>query len=555
MCALALTAASALAIETAGAQTPASAPVPEISYRLDSNVTPERYEIDITSDVAAMRFSGSEQIRVRLAHSTRAITLNAAELTIASASSDGAPARVALDDKTERLTLSFARPLAAGEHRLALTYAGKINTLPRGLFAVSYDDQGAKKTALATQLESIDARRLFPGWDEPDHKAVFALSMVTSKGELAVSNMPVVSTRPAGAGLQRVSFADTPRMSPYLVFLGAGDFVRVTRKAGPVEIGVVTTRAAAANADFTLAAASELLPYYGRYFGTPYPLPKLDFFLMPGSGQPVGMENWGAVFGYEGGFIVNPRTTTEGGRAFVYLVIAHEMAHQWFGDLVTFKWWDDTWLNEGFASWLQVKASRHFHPEWFPALQAQSARDGAMGLDAGKSSHPVITPVDDPAKMDLIFDQITYDKGQGVISMLEVWIGEEPFRRAISTYVRSNAYGAATTGDLWRVLQQANPRAQHVAEAFTTRPGVPLLKVSAGACIDGRRVVRLDSDAPDGGRDRGRPTLADSAPTRRGRIADASSADRRGADLRCDHGGLRARRRQCRPGRLSAHGL
>ncbi|HEY3815231.1 MAG TPA: M1 family metallopeptidase [Caulobacteraceae bacterium] len=469
---------------------PLAAPKPA-AYRLDSNATPEHYRIDITPDVAAMRFSGSEQIRVRLKHATRTVTMNAAELSISAAAADGARAQVALDDKSERLTLTFAHLLAAGEHRLTLAYGGKINTLPRGLFAVSYDDHGVKKTALGTQLESIDARRLFPGWDEPDHKAVFALSMVTPKGELAVSNMRVVSTRSAGAGRQRVTFAQTPRMSPYLVFLGAGDFVRVTRKAGPVEIGVVTTRDAAKNADFTLAAASELIPYYGRYFGAPYPLRKLDFFLMPGSGQPVGMENWGAVFGYENGFIVNPKTTTEGGRAFVYLVIAHELAHQWFGDLVTLKWWDDTWLNEGFASWLQVKVSTHFHPEWYPGLQAQGSRDGAMQVDAGNATHPVITPVDDPSKMDQIFDQITYDKGQGVISMLEAWLGEEPFRRAISTYVRANAYGSATTPDLWRTLRQADPRAQQVAEAFTTRPGVPLLTASIGPCVNNQRAVHL----------------------------------------------------------------
>jgi aminopeptidase N len=459
--------------------------------RLDPNAIPERYELTLTPDLAAMRFSGSETVRVRLKAPSRTLTLNAADLDIASASVDGQVAKVTLDAKAERLSLELTRPLAAGAHALSISYAGKINQTPRGMFAVKYEEAGQPRIALATQLEAIDARRVLPCWDEPDHKAVFAVSVIVPKGQIAVSNMPAAKIAAEGGDRQRFDFAPTPAMSPYLLFVGAGEFVRVSKRVGGVEIGVVTSPTVATKADFTIDNAGRLLDFYGRYFDRPFPLPKLDFFLMPGSGRPVGMENWGAVFGYEGGFIIDPKQATTGARSFVYLVIAHELAHQWFGDLVTMKWWDDTWLNESFASWLQVKASDHFHPEWTPWLAAQQSRDGAMDLDASTKSHPVITPVDDPARMDEFFDQITYDKGQGVVSMLQAWLGDDRFRRAVADYIHADANGSASSADLWLRLKAADPRAETVARAFTERAGAPLLSVSVEPCRDGVRRVRL----------------------------------------------------------------
>ena len=231
---------------------------------------------------------------------------------------------------------------------------------------------------LLTQFEAASARQFIPCWDEPARKATFSMSAAISKEDIAISNMPINSTSPLENGLQCVRFQRSPKMSSYLLFLGIGNFERTEASAGATKIAVVARKGSAQKGKFALESAVRLLAYYNDYFGVPYPLPKLDLIAAPGSGGFSAMENWGAILYFENSLLVDPRLSTESDRQRVFVVVAHEMAHQWFGNLVTMKWWDNLWLNEGFASWMENKATHQFHPEWMMWLQSETDRQRAM---------------------------------------------------------------------------------------------------------------------------------------------------------------------------------
>jgi aminopeptidase N len=359
--------------------------------------------------------------------------LNAADLIIRKATLSGrtAPLAFTADKKTE--TIAFRTgPLKPGRYTLTIDYSGKIFTQASGLFALDYDTAATpgaasvKKRALFTQFENSDARRFAPMWDEPGVKSVFSLTVETADDWMAVSNMPAAKTEPLGGGRKAVTFQDSPKMSSYLVFLGLGDFERIHQQVGPTDVGVVVRRGDGAKAQFALDAAVKLLGYYNDYFDEPYPLPKLDMVAGPGRSQFFGaMENWGAIFYFDYELLLDPKISSEADRQNVFVVVAHEMAHQWFGDLVTMAWWDDLWLNEGFASWMENKATDHFHPEWKIWLQTLDGQQGAMRTDARAGTHPVITPIPDVFAAANAFDGITYQKGQAVIRMLEAYAGED----------------------------------------------------------------------------------------------------------------------------------
>ena len=416
---------------------------------------------------------------------TSTLKLNAADLEFTRVSVSGvkATAAVAYDKTQETATLRFRAPIPAGHHELRIRYQGKIYTSPAGLFSLEYDTAAGKKRALFTQFENSDARRFMPCWDEPDRKATFTLTATVPEADLAVSNMPVTASKSLQHGLQQVTFAPTPRMSSYLLFFATGDLQRITRNVEGVEVGVVFRRGDRTKAQFALDAASRLLPYYNDYFGVRYPLPKLDLVAAPGTSSYFSaMENWGAMFYFDSVLLIDDRLATETDRLNVFVTIAHEMAHQWFGDLVTMQWWDDLWLNEGFASWMENKATDHFHPEWNLWLVALTERDDAMHRDARGGTHPVIQPIEDVLQADQAFDTITYSKGMAVIRMLENYVGEQAFRDGVRRYIKSHAYGNAVTDDLWAALTQASalPVAK-VAREFTLQAGVPLIKVTRNA--------------------------------------------------------------------------
>jgi aminopeptidase N len=491
-------AVSLAACATTGASPPRAAAAvagTQVPTQLPRNVRPLHYSISIAPDAPNLRFTGSTLIDVQVLEPTDTIILNAVDLDFASVSVDGgARARVSTDADAQTATFHFPAPLAAGRHRLAIDYSGKINTQAVGLFALDYQSDQGSKRALFTQFEASDARRMFPGWDEPAFRTAYDLRVAVPAGQQSVGNMPEAGRemRPDGSAI--VTFRTTPAMSSYLVFLAVGEFDRITAVApGGTEVGVVTRRGAGEQGRWALESQRQILPWYNAYFGTPFPLPKLDNVAGPGSSQFFGaMENWGAIFSFENILLVDPAITTEARRQAIFSVDAHEMAHQWFGDLVTMAWWDDIWLNEGFASWMASKSTAAIHPEWGTALDRVNDREAAITLDSLRTTHPVVQHITTPDQMSQAFDAITYQKGEAVITMLEDYVGATAWRDGVRAYIRAHRLGNTQSDDLWRSVEAAARRPiTAIAHDFTLQPGVPLIRVEGGDCAGGRTQVSL----------------------------------------------------------------
>ncbi|HEX7687589.1 MAG TPA: M1 family aminopeptidase, partial [Burkholderiaceae bacterium] len=462
---------------------------------LPDDVRPVAYRIDFTPDAAHASFAATVEIDVDVRRPTARIVVDAADLAIDDASLAGearAPA-VSLDEKAQTATFAFSHALAPGRRTLVVRYHGRINDQGYGLFRLAWTTPQGPASALYTQFENTDARRFVPCWDEPGIKATFALSAVVPQGLMAVGNMPVASTQALPGGLQRVRFATTPRMSSYLLFFALGDFERVHRVVDGVDVGVVVRRGAAASAGFALDAAAALLPWYDRWFGVRYPLPKMDMIGGAGESPAFGaMENWGALFHFERDLLVDPARASQADRRRVFATIAHEMAHQWFGDFVTMAWWDDLWLNEGFATWMETKAADALHPEWHASLDALADKQDALGPDARPGSHPVVAHIVDADEAEGVFDAITYEKGAQAVRALEAAVGADAFRDGVRRYMRRHAYGNTTSDDLWAALDEgaAHPIAP-VARDLVLQAGVPLVSELGARCDRGDTVVTL----------------------------------------------------------------
>jgi aminopeptidase N len=457
---------------------------------LPDDVIPNHYDVEVTPDLVHLSFRGRARIAVDVTRRTQSIVLNAADLTFERVALSGRATtpKITLDTEQQTATFAFGAPITPGRYILSIDYRGKIYQQASGFFVLDYVGPGAAaKRALFTQFENSDARRFLPCWDEPGRKATFALTATVPTDETAVSNMPIVRTETSGAGQKRVHFATTPKMSSYLLFFGAGDFERLHRKVDDVDVGVIVKRGDTERGRYALDMAAQLLPYYNGYFGTPYPLPKLDLIAAPGTSQFFGaMENWGAIFYFDQDLLIDSGLSSEADRQNVAVVIAHEMAHQWFGDLVTMAWWDDLWLNEGFASWMEIKALDNFRPQWKLWLQAQSSVQQAMSVDAANGTHPIITPIKDVLQASDAFDAITYQKGGAVIRMLEAYVGEEAFRAGVRRYMHDHAYGNTVTDDLWAEIDAVSPkRIRDIAHDFTLQAGVPLIAAQGAQCSQG----------------------------------------------------------------------
>ena len=484
-----------LACTACSQDTPTDAPPPG---RLPSSVIPIHYDISVEPDARALTFEGRAVIEVEVRHPTDTITLNALDLEISSARLDRmGEGVVKLDPEAQLARLTFWNEVKPGRHRLTLDYRGRIEKTPAGLFAVDYDTAAGPRRMLATQFEVADGRRFAPMWDEPSAKATFALEVVIPAGESAYSNMPIASTQAEGEK-QRIRFETSPRMSSYLLFLAVGDLERISQTVAGVDVGVVTRKGAGSSGRYALEAAVEALPWFNDYFGTPYPLPKLDMIAVPGSSQFFSaMENWGAIMYFEPALLVDPRLSSQSDRQGVFAAVAHEVAHQWFGNLVTMDWWDDLWLNEGYATWMELKVESALHPERKPALEVMNdSREQALRRDAGAATHPVVQTVDSVDAASQAFDAIAYHKGGAVIRMLEDTLGEAGFRAGIRRYMKRYAYGNAATDQLWAELAAATGKpVTDIAHDFTLQPGVPLVSVATAPCAGGPHAADLEPGA------------------------------------------------------------
>jgi aminopeptidase N len=459
--------------------------------KLPKEVVPIEYSVRFVPDIDKFRFTGSETVELTVQNPVRQLILNALELKITAASIDGKAlpqSAIKTDEKNELLTLALPSQLAAGHHTLALSFSGNINQRGQGLFYMRYQEQGtgAKKVALGTQFEATDARRLFPCWDEPSFRARFQLTAVVPEKWLAVSNMPIESEKKVSDG-KEIRFATTPSMSSYLNVFVAGELDLIESRSGLTQIRVIATKGKAEMGRYALEATAQILQYYNDYFGLAYPLPKLDQIALPG-GFGGAMENWGGITYYESVLLFDPEKSSAATRQHIYEVIAHETAHQWFGDLVTMAWWDNLWLNEGFASWMGSKCTAHFNPQWEVWLEKNIPRDPTrrtgiskeleMEDDARSTTHPIQQPIANEAEANSAFDDITYRKGQAFLLMLESFLGEDVFREGIRRYIAAHRYSNSTTADLWNALSEASGKpVGEIAAGWTEQPGFPVVKV------------------------------------------------------------------------------
>ncbi len=467
---------------------------------LPKTVKPSAYKIDIVTDLDKLTLTGRETIEVEVRQPTRTITLNQAGLKLESVKLEsGATAEVSQDDKKQTATLTFAAPIPAGKHTLAITYSGPIPESPNGIYYDDYRDaSGATKRMLVTQFEVADARRMFPGWDEPAFKATFQLNVTLAKDLATVSNMPIASIKAAGPGLKpglkTVSFKTSPKMSSYLLALVAGDMKAVSGQAAGVKMSAWAPTGRESQARYSLVVEEKVLPYYNAYFGTAFPLPKLDLLAIPGNYEAGAMENWGAITFIDNAMLFDPANSSPETRQEIFLVVAHEMAHQWNGDLVTMGWWDNIWLNEGFATWMENKATDHFNPEWQIRAREHGDREQAMGQDALPTTHAIQQVIRDESEANSAFDGISYQKGGQVLRMIEDWIGPDVFRAGMRRYMKAHAYSNATSADLWAALGAASGRdVAGVAAGFTEQPGIPLVKVTR-SCEGGKASITLTQD-------------------------------------------------------------
>lgn len=484
-----------------------STPTPTQLPRL---VRPTHYNVTIEPDAAALKFHGNIAIALEVLAPAQSITLNALDLKFASvrftdsAGKVSANPKITIDAAAQTATFAFDKQIPPGNYQLALDYTGIIGTQAVGLFAIDYDTAAGKKRALYTQFEASDARRMIPSWDEPAYKATFVLEALVPHGQMAVSNMPVAERADVAGGRTRVRFQQSPKMSTYLLFFGLGEFDRTIAKLGPTELGVVTQKGKSDQAKFALDSSVQVLREYNDYFGMPYALPKLDNIASPGSSRFFGaMENWGAIFTFEYALLLDPAISTQQDKQSVFGIAAHEIAHQWFGDLVTMRWWDDLWLNEGFASWMASRTTQRLHPEWSAELRAVSSRERAIDRDSIATTHPIVQKIETVDQTAQAFDAISYSKGEAVLHMLEGYVGDDVWREGVRRYMKAHAYGNTASDDLWREVEAAAGQPiLAIAHDFTLQPGVPMIRVASATCQNGQTSLQLvqgefSSDRPD----------------------------------------------------------
>lgn len=446
---------------------------------LPDAVTPTHYDLALSPDAEALTFRGTVSITVEVNSAVQDIVLNADRLDFDRVTIDGGGSvTVEADQPLSRETLHADQPIAVGRHVVTIDYHGRIGRSTLGFFAMDYAVPDGPRRTLATNFEPAAARQLLPCWDEPGRKATFTLTVDAPKDRMAVSNMPAEEITQLSATTQRVRFAQTPKMSTYLLFLGIGDFERIHKIVDGVDVSVVVKRGDAGKAAYALDQAGRLLHYYNDYFGTPYPLPKLDLLAAPGEISGGAMENWGAILYSQEYLLVDPGAATEEDRQKVFLAVSHETAHQWFGDFVTMAWWDNLWLNEGFARWMQTYAADELHPEWKTGLRALAIFESGKQDDAIPSTHPVVQTVLTADQASQAFDGITYNKGAAIITMLNTYVGRDAFREGVRRYMREHAFGNTVDSDLWRVMQDAAGKPiLDIERDMTRQEGVPLVHV------------------------------------------------------------------------------
>ncbi len=475
-------------------------------YRLPHNVVPIRYDLRLEPDLTTCTFTGDVLIALTVNEPTEEIVLNAAELQIDEAvlsNEDGATqaAAVTLEEATERCRLKLPAAVAPGAWRLRLAFRGTLNAKLRGFYRSQYKDaSGATRLLAATQFEATDARRAFPCWDEPAFKAVFASTLVLDPTLTAVSNTAILSEELRG-GKKVVRFADTVLMSTYLVAYVVGELEAteaVTVGRTPLRVWCVPGKRRLAAFGQAIGAFS--LGFFEQYYEYPYPSDKLDLLAIPDFASGA-MENLGAITFRETALLVDEQAASHAELERVADVVAHENAHMWFGDLVTMSWWNGLWLNEAFATFMEMLAVDAWKPEWQRWTTFGVGWAAALVVDGLHSTRPIEFPVAAPQDADAMFDVLTYEKGASVLRMIEQFLGPEVFRGGVRTYLRRHAFGSTETGDLWRALgEAARQPLPEIMDGWVFQPGYPLLsaRLDDGQLVLAQQRFHYLPEPPDG---------------------------------------------------------
>src|SRR5579871_6262287 len=450
------------------------------AQRLPEIARPENYKLSFTPNLADAKFEGDETITLRILKPTSEITLNSVDIDFHDVTirSGGATqkAKVTPAKEKEMVVLSVEKPLAAGEASVHITYTGVLNNEMRG-FYLGKDDQGRKYAS--TQFEATDARRAFPSFDEPDYKATFDITAIADKDLIAISNQKIISDEPGPGNKHTVRFATTAKMSSYLAALVIGHFEYIEGAADGIPIRVYTTPGKKETANFALESAEYILGYYDKYFGIKYPYGKLDLVGIPDFSAGA-MENTGCITFREVILLIDEKQGSVDLKKTIASVIAHEMAHQWFGDLVTMKWWDDVWLNEGFATWMSSKPVQAWKPEWNFNLDDVSNAGGTLNVDSLANTRPIHQAADTPAQIQELFDGIAYGKAAAVLRMLESYLGEESFRAGVNAYLKQHQYANATAEDFWDAHASTSKKpVDQIMPTWVKQPGAPIISLTA----------------------------------------------------------------------------
>jgi len=452
------------------------------AQRLPKTVIPEHYDLKLTPDLKAATFSGVEQVEVDLKEPSTTITLNSAEIAFQSvtikAAGNEQTATVATDKEKEQTTFTVPQQVPAGKATLTIHYTGILNNELRGF----YLSKTAKRNYAVTQFESTDARRAFPSFDEPAFKATYDVTLVVDKDDTVISNSGIKSDTPGpGDGKHTIAFDSTPKMSTYLVAFLVGDFQCTGDEQDGVKIRVCSTPDKVELTHYGVEIAKYVLHYYNTYFGIPYPLKKLDLIGLPDF-EAGAMENFGAITYRETALLIDPKTASVGSKKGVAEVIAHEMAHQWFGDLVTMQWWDNIWLNEGFATWMENKPVAAMHPEWNIEQDVIAGEDGTLNLDAQPTTRAIKAKADTREEIEQMFDGISYGKASDVLLMVENYLGEDTFRKGVHAYLSAHLYGNATAEDFWNAQTATSHKpVDKIMSSLVEQPGEPILTFGKSA--------------------------------------------------------------------------
>jgi aminopeptidase N len=481
----------------------ASIASPAFAQRLPTTVLPEHYDLKFTVDLRQARFEGVEAIDVQVGEPTATVVLHALdiqfhEVTIGTGAA-AQKATVSLSEDDQTATLTVAKPLPKGPAQVHIRYTGILNDKLRGF----YLSKTKERSYAVTQFEATDARRAFPCFDEPAFKATFAVTLVIDRGDMAISNGKVLSDKPGPAPTQHtVTFAPSPKMSSYLVAMAVGNFQCLSGAADGIPIRICATPGKKDLGQIALASAQQILKYYDTYYAITYPFAKLDVLAVPDFAAGA-MENTAAIFYRETDLLAETASASVTTRKNIASVLAHEMAHQWFGDLVTMAWWDDLWLNEGFATWMANKPLAAWRPDWNIPVDEALETQQALNLDSLKATRPIRSPVTTPAQIDEAFDAIAYQKGAAVLRMIESFVGAEPFKKGVNAYLQAHAYGNATSQDFWTAIAAASGApVDRIMPTFVNQPGVPLLDVSLSCPASETRVTlgqhrfQLEGPAP-----------------------------------------------------------